>query len=383
MASHSDHLRWRAPALAGLLATLGTLVAAPGCNLLNGLDDVTYFGGAGGQGGAGGEMGGGGAGGTTLSTTTAGTGGNGGTLCTPVDDMKECTDDVCDANDMPVSTPKAAGDPCAGGVCDGTGECVECVEAEDCDDPLQGCMRNTCISIDCGDSQRNGTETDIDCGGPTCPPCADGLGCGAATDCESGVCADGGGGFKCQVADCDDGVQNGGETDVDCGGPCVAGDDKKCADGDGCAVAADCVSGVCDMGTNTCSAPSCGDGVVQPGEACDDGNMVNGDTCTNNCGLGECGDGEVGGTEQCDDGNLTDGDACDSNCTPTGCGTTGEVSSPAPRPATTATSPTATAATTARPETAPPPLAATPSSPSARAATTAARCPATAATRPA
>ena len=312
MASRRDHLRWGAPALAGLLASLGTLAAAPGCNL-DSRGDTTHIGGAGGQGGAGGDVGGGGA--ATVSTTTTG-----GTVCTPVDDMKECTDDVCE-EDVAMSTPKAAGDPCASGVCDGTGECVECVETEDCGDPLQGCMRNTCIPIDCGDSRQNGAETDVDCGGPTCPPCADGLGCGAAADCESGVCADGGGSFKCQVADCDDGVSNGGETGVDCGGPCVAGDDKKCADGDGCGDADDCVSGVCDADTNTCSAPICGDGVInQPGEACDDGNRVNGDTCNNNCGFGECGDGEVGGTEQCDDGNLVDGDDCDSNCTLTGCG---------------------------------------------------------------
>src|SRR5262249_62133272 len=38
----------------------------------------------------------------------------------------------------------------------------------------------------CRDGIRNGTETDIDCGG-TCPPCADLKACAAATDCSSGV----------------------------------------------------------------------------------------------------------------------------------------------------------------------------------------------------
>jgi len=35
---------------------------------------------------------------------------------------------------------------------------------------------------------------------------------------------------------------------------------------------------------------------------------------------GVCGDGVLDPGEQCDDGNAVDGDGCDSNCTPTGCG---------------------------------------------------------------
>lgn len=31
-------------------------------------------------------------------------------------------------------------------------------------------------------------ETDVDCGGPFCPACADGLGCLVGSDCESGRC---------------------------------------------------------------------------------------------------------------------------------------------------------------------------------------------------
>ena len=34
----------------------------------------------------------------------------------------------------------------------------------------------------------------------------------------------------------------------------------------------------------------CGDGVVQPWEACDDGNDDNADRCTNHCALPRCGD---------------------------------------------------------------------------------------------
>jgi len=46
--------------------------------------------------------------------------------------------------------------------------------------------------------------------------CAAGLGCVTSTDCQSGVCTNG----ICQAPSCDDAVQNGAETDVDCGGDC-------------------------------------------------------------------------------------------------------------------------------------------------------------------
>ena len=42
---------------------------------------------------------------------------------------------------------------------------------------------------------------------------------------------------------CDDGIMNGNETDVDCGGNCSA--DKKCNDGMRCNSRFDCNSSVC------------------------------------------------------------------------------------------------------------------------------------------
>jgi hypothetical protein len=67
----------------------------------------------------------------------------------------------------------------------------------------------------CTDKVQNGSETDTDCGG-SCPGCTAGKKCGQASDCVDGVCTAG----ACQGATCSDGVQNGGETGVDCGGPC-------------------------------------------------------------------------------------------------------------------------------------------------------------------
>jgi len=66
--------------------------------------------------------------------------------------------------------------------------------------------------------------------------------------------------------------------------------------------------------------PLCGNGSLDPGEQCDDGNVIDGDGCDSNCTLTGCGNGIVTLGEQCDDGNLINGDGCDSNCTPTGCG---------------------------------------------------------------
>jgi cysteine-rich repeat protein len=69
-----------------------------------------------------------------------------------------------------------------------------------------------------------------------------------------------------------------------------------------------------DTCTNMCKNASCGDGFKQGAEECDDGNMVNTDTCTNMCKTAVCGDGQVwnkgGGTEQCDDMNANNNDAC-------------------------------------------------------------------------
>ena len=41
----------------------------------------------------------------------------------------------------------------------------------------------------CSDSVRNGDDTDVDCGGSTCPQCTDTNVCSVRSDCISGVCA--------------------------------------------------------------------------------------------------------------------------------------------------------------------------------------------------
>ena len=72
-----------------------------------------------------------------------------------------------------------------------------------------------------------------------------------------------------------------------------------------------------------CQFAFCGDGYIQLGvEVCDDGNTESGDACTHPfCLPAECGDGVLWeGMEECDDGNLEDNDACPSSCTNAVCG---------------------------------------------------------------
>jgi cysteine-rich repeat protein len=63
--------------------------------------------------------------------------------------------------------------------------------------------------------------------------------------------------------------------------------------------------------------PGCGDGVLDSGEACDNGEQ-NSDTapdaCRTDCTSPSCGDGVVDTGEQCDDGGTDPGDGCDASC---------------------------------------------------------------------
>ncbi len=116
-------------------------------------------------------------------------------------------------------------------------------------------------------------------------------------------------------------------------------DDGNSDDGDAClddCRKARCGDGVvergveaCDDGNqvdtdacrNDCSLPTCGDGIVQASEQCDDGNHDDSDGCLSTCLAARCGDGHVHlGVEECDDGNQVDGDACLNDCKNARCG---------------------------------------------------------------
>ena len=120
------------------------------------------------------------------------------------------------------------------------------------------------VCATCSDGIQNQGETGVDCGGP-CPACA------AAPTCSDGIQNQGETGIDCGgpcppcgvAPTCSDGVQNQGETGVDCGGPCPA-----------CAAAPTCSDGIQNQGETgidcggPCAAcpPSCpGDGCVACG----------------------------------------------------------------------------------------------------------------------
>ena len=101
------------------------------------------------------------------------------------------------------------------------------------------------------------------------------------------------------------------------------GGDPACGDGtldtgeqcdDGNTVAGDGCSASCKTES---TRPACGDGKVDADEQCDDGNTKAGDGCSPTCTkevAGICGDGTVNTGEQCDDGNTTSGDGCSATC---------------------------------------------------------------------
>lgn len=66
--------------------------------------------------------------------------------------------------------------------------------------------------------------------------------------------------------------------------------------------------------------PECGNGILDPGEKCDEGMNNNNNpgiyemTCRSNCTFAKCGDGIIDNGETCDDGNNLDGDYCSADC---------------------------------------------------------------------
>ena len=103
---------------------------------------------------------------------------------------------------------------------------------------------------------------------------ANGTACGTGLMCQNGACVSG-------VDPCTNGIRDGDESDIDCGGGVCGG----CGIGGGCAGGGDCLSGVCDtLESNTCEAANtCGNGLLETGEGCDDGGTVAGDGCDANC----------------------------------------------------------------------------------------------------
>lgn len=151
-----------------------------------------------------------------------------------------------------------AGKPC------GVGTAVEtCDNGQPCELD-KDCKSLSCNSAVCGepppgerppgptDGLLNNGETDVDCGGVNAPKCVDGKKCLGNDDCATGYCP---AATKiCTAPTYTDGEKNGNETDVDCGG--TGAGMKKCAEGKQCLVDGDC-NGACRYNKTCTDTPSC------------------------------------------------------------------------------------------------------------------------------
>lgn len=141
-------------------------------------------------------------------------------------------DGTCHVRPFPMGTgcwiyPCAESHDCWG-VCTAQPQCVECLEDAHCD------SGHTCevglVCSRCDDGVKNGDETGVDCGG-SCPLCPGT--CKVDADCPDGYCWEG------VCISCHDGIQNGDESGIDCGPwgshcllclgmNCSGGGDAKC-----------------------------------------------------------------------------------------------------------------------------------------------------------
>ncbi|EKD41345.1 MAG: hypothetical protein ACD_73C00761G0003, partial [uncultured bacterium] len=210
-------------------------------------------------------------------------------------------------------------DSCTNDACDiSTGNCTHVKDTVACPD-IPKCKRDA----DCPDDGNTCTDNKCNVSTGVCEvknntaSCDDGDRCTTGDICDRGTCKAGTGKLACDDANpC---------TDDSCDRKlgCVKTNDDTniCNDNDKCTDDI-CRAGVCKSAKNANLCPSCGDGIVQTGEACDDGNKVNNDDCTNTCARPNCGDGilQTQKSEVCDDGNKVDSDQCTNACKLPACG---------------------------------------------------------------
>jgi cysteine-rich repeat protein len=160
----------------------------------------------------------------------------------------------------------------------------------DCEDPDCGYFCG--YEAQCADGKDDDGDGLVDCDDPDCFGA-----CGVETQCFDGYDDDYDGLYDCDDPDCaeacgqglelcDDGEDDDGDGLVDCDDPDCAGlcgvgelvcDDDLDGDGDGLV---DCDDPDC---AEACGAPTCGNGLLEAGEGCDDGGVVAGDGCSELC----------------------------------------------------------------------------------------------------
>lgn len=178
----------------------------------------------------------------------------------------DCTSGVCTGDKCQVPTAKdgvqngdETGVDCGGSTTKAprcpTGK--GCLGDADCDKVRCDLVQKKCLPATHTDGIVNLDETGIDCGGPTATVkrCATGETCVATSDCDKVLCDTAT--KKCDPPKKDDGIQNGTETDIDCGGGAPTNADK-CLLGKGCEVDGDCSSAGCSVGLGKkCTYKSC------------------------------------------------------------------------------------------------------------------------------
>ena len=135
----------------------------------------------------------------------------------------------------------------------------------------------------CDNGVQDGLETDVDCGGG-CSACEPGSPCVLDVDCDTRCTSR----KLCELYECSDDVANGSETDEDCGGPDC---DLRCAAGAECRVDSDCesllcreggcIAGVCDPKSSPCGTSDC---LCANGRDC----LRHDDCASGNCASGTC-----------------------------------------------------------------------------------------------
>jgi hypothetical protein len=262
---------------------------------------------------------------------------------------KDCLSLVCtmSVDGVGLCEPPTCGDetqnqgeaaPDCGGPCKGCPADTPCSKPEDCADLVCKALVTdaspTCAAATCGDSVKNGDESDVDCGS-LCPyRCEVDDSCTAHADCETNSCgmaaecADASCVPTCQAASCMDSRKNGDETAVDCGGSC-----GTCAVGAECTDNSDCTSGrcnddICQPGGlgSACGVPAdCASGRCSEAALCERGHAGDGcsldEDCASDICSGEhlCDPGSVG--RECEDDGDCLSDHCDGTCRTGGAGT--------------------------------------------------------------
>eukprot|EP01050_Picozoa_sp_SAG11_P025034 SAG11_NODE_5519_length_1537_cov_1.500000_1_plen_189_part_10 len=115
---------------------------------------------------------------------------------------------------------------------DGSG----CIANRDCNSGLCESVEDESLCASCFNGALDGAESDADCGGTTCQPCADGQACNFGSDCVSLIC------HEHVCISHSNGIQDGDETCPDGGGSSI----HRCHGGAGCHVDDDCRSGHCE-----------------------------------------------------------------------------------------------------------------------------------------